>query len=97
MFEIIWILNCFSSWNLNVPTKDVRFCQWEFECLQKECKFLSFLELFQYQTELSSSVGIEISPQRMLVSFIFVIISILNCLFSWGLNLPSKDVKFCNL
>ena len=48
IFEIISILNCLSQLNLNVPTKDVKFCQSEFECPQKECKFLSFLELFQY-------------------------------------------------
>ena len=33
----------FSSWNLNVPTKDVRFCQLEFEWPNKECKVLSSL------------------------------------------------------
>ena len=37
------------------------------------------------------------SPQTMLCSVIFVIILIMNCLFSWVLNGPTKDVKFCDL
>ena len=57
IFEIISMLKCFlsSGWNLNVPTKDVRFGQLEFECPHNECKALSFCNHFN--TKLSSSVG----------------------------------------
>ena len=44
IFEIISILNCLFQLNLNVPTKDVRFSQSEFECPHKECKVLASLK-----------------------------------------------------
>ena len=50
IFEIISILNCLFQLNLNVPTKNVRFCQLEFECPHKECKILSSLKWFEYWT-----------------------------------------------
>ena len=52
----------FFSWDLNVPTKDVKFFDslnhfdaelifhLEHECLDKECMVLSSLKSFQYKT-----------------------------------------------
>ena len=111
---VLWSLKSFWYWtvffsrNLNVPTKNVRFCH--------HCN--------HFNTNLSFSDGVWISAQRMYSSVIFEIISILNCLFqlefecphkrckvlsslksfayctafsSWILNVPMKDVSFFQL
>ena len=37
------------------------------------------------------------SPQRMLVSVIFEITSVLKCLFEMEFECPRKDVMFCHV
>ena len=85
------MLNCCFQWNLNVPTKDVGFCQLEFDCPNKGCNNLSSLKWFQYRTFFFSwNLNVVTKDLRFCH---FSVISILNCLFQVEFKRPNKGGK----